>query len=109
MSRYSDKNVVVLSGRLTDDGKLNKTQNGSLFLTFSIACNKYWEKDGDEQQQTTFMDIVRWGPDAETAAEEAQKGRQVTAVGEISVSSYTNDAGVNVKRTQVKADSLAFR
>jgi single-strand DNA-binding protein len=109
MTRYSDKNMVVLSGRLTDDGKLNKTQAGSFFLTFAVACNKYYEKNGEEVQQTSFIDIVRWGPNAEGDAGNAQKGRPVTVVGELSTSSFINDEGANIKRIQVKADSIAFR
>lgn len=105
--RISDRNTVVVSGRLVDDAKLGKTAT-STFLKFTVASNEYYDdKDGNQQKKTDFIDVIKWGPRAEKLAEFAVKGKPVTVVGKISVDTVETGEG-NRRLWQVRADSVDF-
>lgn len=84
MQQRSDDNLVVLSGRLTDDAKLNETDGGTNFLTFSLASNEYYsDKTGNESKKTCFVDCVLWGVAAKNYADRISKGSPVRITGKI--------------------------
>ena len=106
-NKTSDRNTVVISGRLVDDAKLGKTAN-SHFLKFTIASNEYYtDRDGNQQKKTDYLDIIKWGPRAEKLADLATKGKFVTIVGKISVDTIEGQEG-NRRLWQVRADSVDF-
>ena len=57
-------NKVVLAGRITADPELKTTQSGISVTTFSLAINRRYSKDR-EQQQADFITIVAWRNTAE--------------------------------------------
>jgi single-strand DNA-binding protein len=68
-------NHVVLIGNLTDDPELRYTPTGMARARFSIAVNRRWrDRDGNLQEETTFVPIVVWGQQAETCANFLSKG-----------------------------------
>lgn len=51
-------NRVVLVGRLTRDPELRYTPNGIAVANFTIAANRPFKQDG--QQQADFINCVTW-------------------------------------------------
>ena len=51
-------NKVILMGRLTKDPELRQSQNGISVARFTIAVNRRFAKDG--QQQADFINCVAW-------------------------------------------------
>ena len=82
-------NRVILIGNLTDDPELRYTQTGTARTRFSIAINRrYRDKQGNLQDDTTFVPIVVWGPQAENCANYLSKGRQVAIDGRLRIDSF---------------------
>ncbi|MBJ8056265.1 single-stranded DNA-binding protein, partial [Bacillus cereus] len=59
-------NRTILVGRLTKDPDLRYTPNGVAVATFTLAVNRQFKKDG--QQEADFINIVVWKRIAENVA-----------------------------------------
>lgn len=102
-------NSVVLIGNLTRDPELRYTQNGAAKTQFGIAINRYWkDREGNRQEETTFVPVVVWGAQAESCANYLKKGRPVAVEGRLSIRSYTTEEGEQRKVTEVVANNVQF-
>lgn len=52
-------NTVILMGRITQDLELKQTQNGTSVLSFNVAVDRGYVKQGEERQ-TDFITCVAW-------------------------------------------------
>ena len=64
-------NKVILMGRLTKDPELRQSQNGISVARFTIAVNRRFAKDG--QQQADFINCVAWRQTGEFIAKYFEK------------------------------------
>ncbi len=102
-------NHVVLIGNLTDDPELRYTQNGMARARFSIAVNRRWrDRDGNLQEETTFVPIVVWGQQAETCVNFLSKGSMVAIEGRLRIDTYQTEEGERRKVTEVVARTVQF-
>jgi single-strand DNA-binding protein len=82
--RFPEINQVACSGRLTRDPESRITESGKLRATFDIAVNlNYRDKNGDWQQETTFIPVVSWDKLADAVAEHLQKGSGIFLTGRL--------------------------
>ncbi len=102
-------NHVVLIGNLTDDPELRYTQSGMARARFSIAINRRWrDRDGNLQEETTFVPIVVWGQQAENCVNFLAKGRAVAVEGRLRIDTYQTEEGERRKITEVVARNVQF-
>jgi len=102
-------NHVVLIGNLTDDPELRYTQNGMARARFSIAVNRRWrDRDGNLQEETTFVPIVVWGQQAENCVNFLSKGSTVAVEGRLRIDTYQTEEGERRKVTEVVARTVQF-
>lgn len=101
-------NKVALIGRWTKDLELSVTQgNGTSVAKGTIAINRKFKKEG--QPEADFLPVVIWGKQAESTAKYCgQKGNQLSIVGRLETSIYTNKDGVKVYKTEVVAEEIDF-
>ena len=100
-------NLVVLTGRLTADPELKKTQNGNSVTSFSIAVNRRFNRSVEEQQ-TDFINIVVWGQSAEFVSKYFKKGSMIGIEGRIQTRKYTDKNGNNRTAFEVVANNVQF-
>lgn len=91
-------NNVSLSGRLTKDIELNKTQGGKYYTRFCLAVKRR-VKSG-EHPQSDFIDCVAWEKTAEILAKYCNKGDQINVSGRIQTNAFEKD-GEKRKSTDV--------
>jgi single-strand DNA-binding protein len=102
-------NSIILIGNLTRDPELRYTQSGAAKAQFAVAINRYWkDREGNRQEETTFVPIVVWGAHAENCANYLKKGRPVAVEGRLSIRSYTTEEGEQRKITEVVANNVQF-
>ena len=94
-------NNVVLTGRLTRDPELRKTQSGTSVLSFTVAVNRKFDKD-----ETDFINVVAWKHSADFLAQYGWKGALVGVEGRIQTRNYEGNDGKRVYVTEVVADSV---
>lgn len=99
-------NKVILIGNLTAAPELKKTTSGVSVTSFSIAVNRRFAKDG--QQQTDFINIVAWRQTAEFVARYFNKGKPILVCGQLQTRSWTDQNGQKHYATEVVAEEAAF-
>jgi single-strand DNA-binding protein len=99
-------NVVVLSGRLTQDPELKTTANGISVCSFSIAVERRF-KSGEERQ-SDFINIVTWRSSAEFVSKYFKKGQMIAIRGSIQTRRYQDKDGNNRTAFEVVADEVQF-
>lgn len=101
-------NKVLLIGRLTKDIELKKTQSGMSYARFTLAVNRRFKSNNDQQgQDADFISCVAWDKRAETMYQYLNKGSQVGIEGRIQTGSYERD-GQRVYTTDVVVESFDF-
>lgn len=93
-------------GRLTKEPDMRSTANGTSVCTFTIAINRRFKTEG--QQQADFIPIVAWGKTADICAKYLHKGSQVAVCGSIQTRSYDDKNGNKVYVTEVNAEEVQF-
>lgn len=103
-----ESNYVTMIGNLTDDPDLRFTGGGSPVCNLRIASNRrYTGRDGNQQEETTFMSVVAWGELGENVARSLRKGDRAIVIGRIQVRSYDDREGQTRWVTEINADEVA--
>lgn len=98
-------NKVFLTGRITKDLEIRKTQTNKSVLSFSIAVDK-GTKDQNGNREAIFVDIQAWEHTAEYLGQYAKKGTMIAVVGKINIYTATTQSGDNIKKTNVVAEHV---
>lgn len=99
-------NNVSLIGRLTKDPELRYTPSGVAVARFTLAVNRTFKKEGE--QQVDFINIVTWRKTAENTANFLRKGSLAGVVGRIQTGSYDGQDGKKVFTVEVVAENVQF-
>ena len=65
-------NRIVLTGRLTRDLELRRTQSGTSVVSFTLAVDRNFKKEG--QPEADFINCVAWNRQAEAMAQYLHRG-----------------------------------
>jgi len=103
-------NKVILMGNLTRDPETRTTPSGQSVTNFSIAVNRSWVgKDGQKQEETSFIECDAWGPRGETIAKYFGKGRQILVMGRLRQDSWEDkDTGKKRSAIRVVVEEFSF-
>ena len=99
-------NNVTIAGRLTKDVELKKTANGTSVASFTLAVNRRFAKEG--QQEADFVSCIAWRQSADYLASYAGKGALIGLEGRIQTRSYDDNNGRKVYVTEVVADNVTI-
>ena len=94
-------------GRLVADPEVKESENGKKYSNFTIAVQRSY-KNADGVYDADFVDVVAFGPMAETTSEYCKKGDIIGIKGRVETSSYENEDGEKKKSTQIVADRISF-
>ena len=102
-------NKVLLMGNLTRDPELKYTGGGQALAEFGLAVNRQWRTPaGEQQEETTFVDITVWGRQAETVTEYLSKGRPVFVEGRLQYDTWEGQDGQKRSKLRVVAERVQF-
>jgi single-strand DNA-binding protein len=99
-------NKVILIGNMTTDPELKQTQGGLSVCSFSIAVNRRFKAEG--QQDCDFISIVTWRQQAEFVCKYFKKGKPILVCGQLQTRSWTDNQGNKRYATEVVADEVSF-
>ena len=99
-------NKVILMGRLTRDPEMRQTTGGTQVCSFSIAVNRRFAKDG--QQNADFINCTAWRQQAEFICKYFHKGAMIAIVGNLQSRSWENQEGKRQYATDVVVDEVYF-
>jgi len=84
-------NKVILAGNMVRDPELKYTQGGTAVAEFGIAINRRWEKDGQKQEEVTYVDCKAWARTAEVICEFFTKGKPILVEGRLTQERWEKD------------------
>ncbi len=94
-------NKVLLMGNLTRDPEMRVTPGGLSICKFGLAVNRnFTTKDGEQREETTFVDIDAFGKQAETIAKYMSKGRPLFVEGRLRLDQW-EDKNSGEKRSRL--------
>ena len=102
-------NRVVISGNLTRDPELRRTQSGMAILAFGIAVNDRRKnpQTGEWEDYANFVDCTMFGNRAESVSNYLMKGTKVAIEGKLRYSSWERE-GNKRSKLEVVVDELEF-
>lgn len=100
-------NKVILIGRLTKDPELRATASGTSVVSFTVACDRRFVKQGEERK-ADFINCVAWRQSAEAIAQYFQKGSRIALEGSLQVRDWTDNDGKKHYATEVMVDAWEF-
>lgn len=103
-------NRVILAGNLTRDPQVRFMSNEKAVCDFGLAINRKWRSaDGENKEETTFVDVEAWGRTAELVGQYLTKGRQALVEGRLKFETWEDQNGGG-KRSKLKvvADTVQF-
>lgn len=99
-------NKVLLTGRITKDLELRKTQSGDSVLRFNLATPRRYKREG--QPDADFIQCTAWGKTADTMGQYLHKGSLIGIEGRITTGSYQDKDGRTVYTTDVTVEAFDF-
>ena len=101
-------NKVFIIGNLTRDPELRSTRDGISVCSFTVAVNRKQRGAQAGQPEADFFRVTAWRALGENCAKYLSKGRKVSVVGSVSVSTYTAQDGTTRASMDVTADDVEF-
>ena len=103
-------NRVILLGNLTRDPELRYTANGQAVATVGIAVNrKFKTRDGEQREDTTFVDCTAWARTAEVICEYIKKGDPILIEGRLHYHAWEDkETGAKRSKLDVTIDRFEF-
>ena len=101
-------NRIILSGRLTRDPELRRTQSGIPVASFSLAVNRDFKDKATRETPVDFIDIVAWRHTGEFAANYFTKGSLAVVEGRLQIRDWTDREGGRRRTAEVVASSIYF-
>ena len=102
-------NRVVLTGNLTRDPELRRTQSGMAIMSFGIAVNdrRKNSQTGEWEDYANFVDCTMFGSRAEAVSNYLSKGSKIGLEGKLRYSTWERD-GQKRSKLEVIVDELEF-
>ena len=104
----SDINNVTIVGNLTADPVVKVVGNDLKVCTFSIASNRTRMKDGQKEQQVSFINCTAWGKTGETIAQYLSKGQRIGIIGRLYQNRWETEDGQKRSMIQVMVEQFQF-
>lgn len=102
-------NKVILMGNLTRDVEIRTTPSGQSVANFSLAVSRTWRgQDGQQNEQTSFINCVAWGKAGEIIAQYTSKGSSLLVSGRLDQRSYEDKDGNKRQAVEVVVEDFNF-
>jgi single-strand DNA-binding protein len=102
-------NKVLLMGNLTRDPQLSYTPNQTAVVDFGLAVNRRWKgQDGENKEDTCFVDCRAFGRTAENINKYLTKGRPLFIEGRLTFDSWTAQDGTKRSKHRVTVENFQF-
>ena len=103
-------NRVLLAGNLTRDPQVRFFANEKAVAEFGLAINRrFKDANGQQKDETTFVDVEAWGRTAELVGQYLTKGRGCFIEGRLKFDSWDDkESGQKRSKLKVVADNVQF-
>ena len=99
-------NTICITGRVTQNPELKKTQSGVSVMSLSLAVDRDYKVNNEKV--TDFIPVILWRKTADVVSQYTAKGDLLSVVGSLESRKYTDSDGNNRTVWEVKADKVGF-
>lgn len=100
-------NKVMLIGNITRDPELRQAGGTSVCGLGLALSRKYKSKDGEQKEETCFVDVTAWGRTAELIVQYCAKGDPLMVEGRLKLDQWEKD-GQKRSKISVTAENVQF-
>ncbi|WP_313373851.1 single-stranded DNA-binding protein [Chishuiella sp.] len=101
------RNNVRLTGNVGKNPEIKTLENDKKIARFSLATNESYTNSKNEKiQQTTWHNIVAYGPIVSIIEKHVEKGKQIGVDGKLTYRDYTDKEGINRNITEIVIDEI---
>ena len=100
-------NRITLVGNAGSDPDVSRTTGGTAVAHVSLATNRLFKQNNEEQQKTEWHRLTFWAGAAETVEKYLHKGNRLYVEGRVEYGTYDRD-GVTIPTTDVIVDDFVF-
>ncbi len=102
-------NKVMLMGNLTRDPELRYLPSNTAVVNLGLAVNRRWRnQQGEQQEETTFVDCEAFGRQAEILNQYLKKGRPLFIEGRLKLDQWQNREGQQRSKMKVVVEQFQF-
>lgn len=101
-------NKIIIIGNLTREPELSTTSSGNSVCNFTVAVNRRKTGQQTDQPESDYFRVTAWRQLGELCAKYLSKGRKVSIVGTVGVSTYEGKDGTTKASLEVTADEVEF-
>ncbi|MCB9841059.1 MAG: single-stranded DNA-binding protein [Phycisphaeraceae bacterium] len=102
-------NKVMLMGNLTRDIELRHTSGNTAVAQIGLAVNRRWRTpEGEQREETTFVDCDAFGRTAEVMSQYLAKGRPVFIEGRLKLDQWEDQQGNKRSKLKVVVEGFQF-
>ncbi|RMD77742.1 single-stranded DNA-binding protein [Candidatus Dojkabacteria bacterium] len=102
---FGDLNRAVVLGNVTRDPELRYTPGGTAVLSFSVATNRRYQKDGQWVEVPSYHNIVVWN-NAEELSKRIKKGTRLYIEGRMETRSWESSDGKKNYKMEINVERL---
>lgn len=99
-------NEIVIMGRFTRDPELRYTQSETPVTSFTLACDRDRESNGE--RATDFIDCVAWRSTAEFVSKYFWKGALAVVKGRLQIRDWEDTDGTKRRSTEIVVEHIYF-
>ena len=102
-------NRVIIAGNLTRDPEVRFLANENAVCKFGLAMNRrYRTREGEQRDETTFVDVEAFGRTAELVGQYLTKGRSCLVEGRLKLDQWEDKQGGKRSKLGVVAENVQF-
>lgn len=101
-------NKMLVIGNVGRDPEMRYTPNGNAVTSFSLAVNRRYTANGEQQEETEWFDITAWNRLAETCNNYVTRGMKVYVEGRLRSRSWVGQDGQTRFRNEIVANTVTF-
>lgn len=102
-------NKVILMGNLTRDPEVRVGPSGASICKFTLAVSRQFKgQDGEQRDETAFIDIDAFGKQADVISRYMQKGRPILIEGRLKLDQWESQSGEKRSKLGVVLESFQF-
>lgn len=102
-------NKVILIGNLTRDPEMRYLPSQTPVVEIGLAVNRRWKgQDGQQREETCFIDCVSFGKQAEVLNQYMAKGRPIMIEGRLQLDTWEAKDGSKRSKHKVVIEQFQF-
>jgi len=102
-------NKIIMIGNLTRDPQLSYLPSNTPVVEIGLASNRRWKgQDGQQREDTCFVDCRAYGRQAETINQYTSKGRQILVEGRLQFDQWQDKEGNRRSKHRIIIENFQF-